>query len=158
MLFVSPLFPSSSFTAKGMDELPMELGKLDISDRFIQTASIKAEKKRDNIITRVYVFEGEIEVTSPLDGTMKVLRQNEILEADRRGLGETRFDPERTKRFFEDVMSGMDGKPKTGSQRLDDRFHREQMERTEKMIDIRQREIETEIRGDRELGRSDPAH
>ena len=98
---------------------------------------------KQNIITRAYVFEGEIMVTSLIDGRMKRLRENEILEADQRGLGEVKFDPARTKSFFEDVAPDVVSAPKPGTQKTDREFYREELDRMEKMNDIRQREMQT---------------
>ncbi len=96
---------------------------------------------RQNIITRVYLFEGEITVTSLIDGRMKRLHENEILEADQRGLGEVKFDPARTKSFVEDVTSGMVSTPRPGLQTFDQDFYREELDKRDKMIDIQQREM-----------------
>jgi hypothetical protein len=68
----------------------------------------KMENSTDESLTRAYVFDGEVEVTSPIDGKTQPLRVNEILEADRRGLGPIVFDPIKTKAFLESIVSGME--------------------------------------------------
>ena len=98
---------------------------------------------KQNIITRAYVFEGEIMVTSLIDGRKKRLRENEILEADQRGLGEVKFDPARTKSFIEDVASDMISAPGPATKKSDKEFYREELDRMEKINDIRQREMQT---------------
>ena len=60
-----------------------------------------------NITTRAYVMEGMIEVTSSVDGNVQHLGPNEIVDADMKGLGGFRHDPDATRRFFEDIESGM---------------------------------------------------
>lgn len=62
----------------------------------------------DDMLTRAYVFEGEVDMTSLVDGKTRGLRENEILEADQRGLGTVIFDPERTKAFLESIVEGME--------------------------------------------------
>jgi hypothetical protein len=69
---------------------------------------IKMENSIDDLLTRAYVFEGEVEVTSLIDSRTQPLRENEILEADRRGLGKIIFDPAKTKAFLESIISGME--------------------------------------------------
>ena len=119
-----------------------------------QTQSAESEEP----LTRVYVFEGEIQVTSLIDGTMKAVRQNEVLEADRRGLNDVKFDPEKARAFLEDVMSRMDEGAGKEHQVEEDRLQRQQMERMDKMMDARQGEIEKEITHDREPMRSRQEH
>ncbi len=67
----------------------------------------KMENSTDEL-TRAYVFEGEVDMTSLIDGKTQPLRVNEILEADRRGLGTVVFDPIKTKAFLESIVSGME--------------------------------------------------
>ena len=108
----------------------------------------QVETGKQNIITRVYVFEGEVDVTSLIDGRMQHLRENEILEADKRGLGEVKFDPAKTKSFLEDVTTGMEPAAKSDPQILDKGFNATEMEmldKTEKIIDIQQKAIEHTI-------------
>ena len=69
---------------------------------------IKLEKPSDDLLTRAYVFEGEVDVTSLIDSRTQLLRKDEILEADQRGLGTVKFDPVRTKAFLESIVSGME--------------------------------------------------
>ncbi|MBW1702198.1 MAG: FecR domain-containing protein [Deltaproteobacteria bacterium] len=76
-------------------------------------AEIEKKKKKntkDDLLTRAYVFEGEVDVTSIIDGRLQPLHKNEILEADQRGLGEVKFDPAKTKSFLESIISGMEPK------------------------------------------------
>jgi hypothetical protein len=61
-----------------------------------------------NGLTRAYVFEGQVDMTSLVDGAIRPLRENEILEADSRGLGKVIFDPARTRAFLESIVSGME--------------------------------------------------
>jgi hypothetical protein len=61
--------------------------------------------------TRVFVFEGRVEVTSLVDGLARSVGQNEILRADQRGLGEAVLDPDATKTFFEEVTFGVESDP-----------------------------------------------
>jgi hypothetical protein len=68
---------------------------------------IKTENSTDDLLTRAYVFEGEVDMTSLIDRRTQALRENEILEADYRGLGKIIFDPSRTKAFLESIISGM---------------------------------------------------
>jgi hypothetical protein len=95
----------------------------------------------ENIIARFYVLEGTIDVTSPIDGRTSMLRENEILETDRRGLGDVRFDPEKTRAFVEDVVSGMVTKEELPPLVRDKGFLQNQVERTEQLNEIRQRAI-----------------
>ena len=113
------------------------------SDR--RSSSDTAGRPAQNIITRAYVFEGEIEVTSLIDDRMKRLRENEILEADRRGLGEIVLDPGRTKTFLGDVLSGIEATPAPESRSLREGFRRESLDRLDKMDDIRQRQFEPPV-------------
>ncbi|MBN1102190.1 MAG: FecR domain-containing protein [Deltaproteobacteria bacterium] len=96
-----------------------------------------------NVITRVYVFEGMIELTSLIDGKKQLVRENEILEADRRGLGEVRFDPAKTKSFLEEVAGQLEREtlPGKSPQIMEQRYRTYEMERSDKLEDIKQREI-----------------
>lgn len=98
---------------------------------------------RNGVVTRIYVFEGAVEVTSLVDGRKQTLRENETVEADRRGLGEVRLDPAKTKSFLEDV-AGETGEV-TPLRRtpsiMEQRYRREEMDRFDQLQDIKQREI-----------------
>jgi len=61
-----------------------------------------------DLLTRTYVFEGTVDMTSLIDGKTQPLRENEILEADKRGLGTVQFDPVRTRAFLESIVEGME--------------------------------------------------
>jgi hypothetical protein len=69
---------------------------------------INMENPANDLLTRAYVFEGEVDMTSLVDGKTQPLRENEILEADYRGLGKVIFDPARTRAFLESIISGME--------------------------------------------------
>jgi hypothetical protein len=69
---------------------------------------INTEKPIDDLLTRAYVFEGEVDMTSLIDSRTRPLHENEILEADYRGLGKIIFDPAKTKAFLESIISGME--------------------------------------------------
>lgn len=126
-----------------VNEVKSEASEPTGSDR--RSSSDTAGRPAQNIITRVYVFEGEIEVTSLIDGRMKRLRENEILEADRRGLGEIVLDPGRTKTFQGDVLSGIEATPAPESRIMREGFRRESLDRLDKMDDVRQRQLEPPI-------------
>ncbi|MFH1491643.1 MAG: FecR family protein, partial [Pseudomonadota bacterium] len=98
-----------------------------------------------NVLTRVYVLEGEIDVTSLIDGRIQRLQENEILEADRRGLGSVVLDLEKTRSFQGDVLSGIAETPDPEPRILRDEFRREELDRMNRMDDIRQRQMETPI-------------
>jgi len=69
---------------------------------------INMENSIDDLLTRAYVFEGEVDMTSLVDGKIQPLRENEILEADQRGLGKVIFDAAKTKAFLESIISDME--------------------------------------------------
>ncbi|MBW1799616.1 MAG: FecR domain-containing protein, partial [Deltaproteobacteria bacterium] len=77
----------------------------------------------ENLLTRAYVFEGEVTVTALVDGNTQILRLNEILEIDRRGLGDVVLDPGRTKSFIEQVISGLVSEPEPGKRMFEERIH-----------------------------------
>ena len=116
----------------------------EMAPRFAGLASVTAqvETGKDNIVTRAYVFEGKIEVTSLIDGRSQVLRENEVVEADRRGLGVVRIDPEKVRLFLEGMTSGMaPAARKVPQQMIEERTIREDMKRMDRLDDIKQREI-----------------
>lgn len=94
-------------------------------------------------VTRIYVVEGAVEVTSLVDGKKQVLRENETVEVDRRGLGEVRTDPGKIKSFLEEVGGGTDSILQSEGVRpiLEQRLRREEMDRFDQIQDIKQREI-----------------
>ena len=95
----------------------------------------------ENIVTRVYVFEGEVDVTSLIDGTTQSLRVNEILEADMRGLGAITIDPERTRAFLQSVTTGLESSPEPDRRMLDRDRQRMEIERRERIDDATQKEM-----------------
>lgn len=114
-----------------------------IMDRMLASRSLllaQASAEQQNIITRVYGIEGEVYVASLIDGRVQRIRENEILEADLKGLGVVKFDPERTKAFIEEVVSGMVSMPRLEPRMLDKDFRREELDRMEQMEDIKQEE------------------
>ncbi len=62
------------------------------------------------IVTRVYVSEGEVDVSSLIDRKTQRLRKNHIIESDHKGLGELVIDAERTKTFMKSFTSGVEHK------------------------------------------------
>ena len=68
----------------------------DLSNRISRSDTV-------DTLTRIYVIEGEVDVTSLIDGSVKQLHINEILEAGPVGLGEVIFDPQRIRAFTETV-------------------------------------------------------
>ncbi|MEW6665486.1 MAG: FecR family protein [Thermodesulfobacteriota bacterium] len=98
---------------------------------------------RNDSLTRIYVFEGAVEVTSLVDGKKLTLRENEIVDVDRRGLGEVRVDLEKIKAFLEDVAgeTGSVTEPGRDRQIMEQRYRREEMDRFDQLQDIKQREI-----------------
>jgi len=123
-------------------ERPKE-GQSSVLNRMVASRSlelVQLSPGSQNIITRVYGIEGEVDVTSTVDGRMQRLRQNEILEADRRGLGKVRYDPEGIKVFIESVMSGLESAPRLEPKKSDGRSYREEQDRMEKIIDVQEKE------------------
>jgi hypothetical protein len=100
----------------------------------------EADAQKENIITRVYVLEGEVDVKSLIDDSIKRLHENEILEAGIRGLGEVVLDPERTRSFSEAVISGKESMPDNKPLIPDGRVQHEDVDIRERMEDIKQRE------------------
>lgn len=98
---------------------------------------------RDEAVTRVYVFDGAVDVTSLVDGRKQTLRENETVEADRRGLGEVRLDPEKIRSFLEEVggEAGSVTQPGRTPQIMEQRYRREEMDRFDQLQDIKQRDI-----------------
>jgi len=94
----------------------------------------------ENVITRVYGIEGEVTVTSIVDGRTGHVRKDEIIEADQKGLGDVRFDPEGTKLFVEEVISGLATTPRLEPGILERDLRKDELNRMEKIEDIRQRE------------------
>ena len=101
------------------------------------SSGMAAGKGGGDVITRVYVFEGEVSVTSRVDGHIQRLRENEIIIADQIGLGEIRLDPTRTRAFMEEVITGRTSSPELP--RLDQPDLKDQIEDREKIDEIRQR-------------------
>ncbi|MFH1349529.1 MAG: FecR family protein [Pseudomonadota bacterium] len=109
--------------------------------RSLRSAQMDAGKQ--NTITRVYGIEGEVHVTSLIDGRVQRLQENEILEADLKGLGTVKVDTERVMTFIQDVISGMVSPPPRIEPKVLERdFRREDLDRMEKMDDIKLRERE----------------
>jgi hypothetical protein len=100
-------------------------------------------QSRSGSVTRVYVFEGALEVTSLVDGKKLTLRENETVEVDRRGLGEVRIDLEKIKSFLEEVAgeTGSVTQPVRNRELMEQRYRREEMDRFDQLQDIKQREI-----------------
>ena len=124
-------------------------GRSSVLNRMLASRNlelVQLSPGNQNIIARVYGIEGEVDVTSLIDGKVQRLRENEILEADRRGLGKVRYDPEGIKAFIETVISGMETAPGLEPKKYEDQPHREDSDRIEKMIDIQQQEREPQIR------------
>jgi transcription initiation factor TFIID subunit TAF12 len=94
-------------------------------------------------VTRIYVFEGAVEVTSLADGRKQVLRENEIVEVDSKGLGEVRLDPGKIKSFLEEVggVTGSILQQESVRPILEQRLQREEVDRFDQIQDIKQREI-----------------
>ncbi|MBN2059373.1 MAG: FecR domain-containing protein [Deltaproteobacteria bacterium] len=97
-----------------------------------------------NFITRIYVLEGEVDVASAIDRRVTRLRQNEILETDMSGLGELRYDPDRTKMFADEVLAeGISPPSPNLPNNSEQRIHEQDFEQMERMEEIRQqRQIE----------------
>jgi len=55
-------------------------------------------------ITKVYGIEGELTVTSLVDGKSYLLKQNEVISAGPEGLGKAVFSPEAVRKFVEDIV------------------------------------------------------
>jgi hypothetical protein len=104
---------------------------------------VEADPGKENIMTRAYVFEGEVEVTSLVDGRAQRLHENEILKADLRGLGDVVYDPLKTRAFMQDVMGDTESAPQPAapSKAGGEEYYQEQIDRTDKMEDVRQRQI-----------------
>ncbi|MFC1823409.1 FecR domain-containing protein, partial [Thermodesulfobacteriota bacterium] len=107
----------------------------------IRGTKFGTEIETEKALTRVYVFEGQVEVTSLIDGRVQALRINEVLEADSRGLGDVKFDPAATRGFMESVNGEPASSSTPESKRKEQDFHREDMDRTEKVMDIQQQEL-----------------
>jgi len=95
-------------------------------------------------VSRIYVVEGLVEVTSLIDGKSQRLRKNEILEVDRRGLGAVQYDPEKIKSFVQEVTEGIasaePSRLSPGREILEQRYQSEELERLDRMEDVKQRE------------------
>jgi hypothetical protein len=104
---------------------------------------VGARQGRQDVVTRVYVFDGAVDVTGLADGRKQTLRQNETVEADGRGLGEVRLDPEKTRSFLEEVAGGTGSVTRPGRTRqiLEQRYQKDEMDRFDQLQDIKQREI-----------------
>lgn len=118
--------------------------QVSILDRMIASTRpelVQVNTAGRNFITRAYVFEGEVDVTSLIDGRIQRLRMNEILEADRRGLGEVAFDPARTKAFMEEVLSGEEQPPMLEPGAMERPVYPGDVEKMDKLDEIKQREV-----------------
>lgn len=81
-------------------------GGIPAANRFASKEPVlQAASLPEDILTRIYVAMGRVNVTSEADGTSRDLGENEILEADALGLGPTRFDPDLVRSFM-DVVEG----------------------------------------------------
>jgi hypothetical protein len=65
----------------------------------------------DGSLTRVYVAEGRVGVTSDVDAKAKEVATNEVLEAGPEGLGTVFFDPARVNAFMMSVEGPFMGRP-----------------------------------------------
>lgn len=128
-------------TKFGVEILKGKQTQSRILNRMFASRSLaQAEEKLEDVVTRIYGIEGEVSVTSLMDGRMKHVRDYEIIEADQKGLGDVRSDPEKTKSFVQDVVSGMESTPRLEPGILERDFRREDLNRMERIEDIKQRE------------------
>ena len=112
--------------------------------RMLASAShepVAMEQGKVDMITRAYVFEGSINVTSLIDGSVKSLRENETMAADKMGLGEVKFDPAGTSAFMGYVSSGMEKDFRPESEGFGSSMEHKEMDLMERNMDIRQGEI-----------------
>ena len=136
-------------------------GRAGILDQMIVSRSpafVRIASSKPNIATDVYVFEGKVGVTSLIDGSQKSLHENEILRADQRGLSEISFDPAKIKSFIESVMGDTVSISEMEQRSLDDIHHREDVERREKMDEVRQMQIEPHVAPHEEPGGGEAHH
>ncbi len=66
-----------------------------------------AEEQGPDLLTRVFVAKGRVNVTADADGDSQGLGENEIIEAGSFGLGASRYDPTGVQAFMEGVEGPM---------------------------------------------------
>lgn len=62
-----------------------------------------AQESLAEILTRVFVVEGQVNVISEVDGASRDIGENEIIEAGPVGLGQARYDREAVRSFIDSV-------------------------------------------------------
>jgi len=112
----------------------------------------------ENMLTRVFVAKGLVNVTSGADGSKRDLGENEFLEVDAIGLGRTFYDPSRVQSFMDSVEgpmvsgdvsrtpAGGNGIPSHGSKQQQEDMAR-QLDQVEDAMEIQtQKDLEHEIK------------